>query len=447
MSKNKEKKEDFGFKEIYEKVPDGFYEKCGFFILSTMIILLVVEGAYRLIVPSAYFNLYINLYYVVGGAGEIFAIFYVLSAFYGREKFDFKGLIKNHIWDVFLLLMLVWAVISSLSAEDRYLAMYGTLYRKDGLLTYFVYAAMYVCGRAVTSKKYRLLLFRIMAYSVSSLSIITVIQYFKIFKPFYESRQRNFKYCMEYSGIYNNTNHFAYLMTMGIMCLVVLVVVEKNKALRSVAGITLAFNIWSLIVNDTFGCYLAVLFGGLFGCVLFAFRGKKYFVRALAAMGIVILVSACMNFVNGRVVANMSVTYKDAGNITSDDEAGSGRIKLWKYGIKYITEKPVLGYGPEGLGNKYFGDGCLNDRPHNEYIQYAAFLGIPALIFYLGALITIFIHCIKRVKSLPEWIMGAGILVFAYCVSAFFGNTMHNTTVYYFVFLGILSSCYIKEKE
>jgi hypothetical protein len=40
-----------------------------------------------------------------------------------------------------------------------------------------------------------------------------------------------------------------------------------------------------------------------------------------------------------------------------------------------------------------------------------------------------------------------GVVVFAYCVSAFFGNTLYNTAPYFFMFLGGISVCGMIKKE
>jgi len=80
------------------------------------------------------------------------------------------------------------------------------------------------------------------------------------------------------------------------------------------------------------------------------------------------------------------------------------------------------------------------DRPDNEFIQYAVFLGIPGLAFYLLALISMFIKQWLQMKKLDvTTIVSAGCVV-AYLVSSMFGNSMFYTTPYLFMFLALASA-------
>lgn len=104
---------------------------------------------------------------------------------------------------------------------------------------------------------------------------------------------------------------------------------------------------------------------------------------------------------------------------------------------KFLREKPVLGYGPDNLEEEYAKVNIKETRPHNEYLQYAVCLGVPALLLYLGALLNIFIRNFKQRKLLSEGNIIALVASFGYLASAFFGNTMYYTTPYFFIILAI----------
>lgn len=93
-------------------------------------------------------------------------------------------------------------------------------------------------------------------------------------------------------------------------------------------------------------------------------------------------------------------------------------------------------YGPEQLNDQYW-KSTVTDRPANEYIQHMVFLGIPGLILYLGALITMLVCQLKKIKKLELTTIAAAVCVIAYAVCAFTGNTMFYTTPYMFMFLGM----------
>lgn len=111
-----------------------------------------------------------------------------------------------------------------------------------------------------------------------------------------------------------------------------------------------------------------------------------------------------------------------------------GNLDTW---IKFVVEKPMFGYGPENLGARYLAEGIAHDRPHNEFIQIAASLGIPALLFYILALLKNFSTLFINRKSLTITTITLNAIIVAYLVSSFFGNTMFYTSPFYFMLLGI----------
>ena len=146
---------------------------------------------------------------------------------------------------------------------------------------------------------------------------------------------------------------------------------------------------------------------------------------------------------------NFFILFKDTTKIVSNDEtagqAGSSRWKLWVTALDFIKNRPIFGYGPDSLGKPYEELNIKIDRPHNEYLQFAASLGIPALIFYLSALFLVFKRAFKNRKNISTNTIIALCSVLAYLVSAFFGNTMFYTSPYFFILLAI--SFNIVDKE
>ena len=111
---------------------------------------------------------------------------------------------------------------------------------------------------------------------------------------------------------------------------------------------------------------------------------------------------------------NLSTFSHDVNAVVSDaedaDGAGTGRMRLWKACLKMILESPILGYGPEQLNERYSGElgGVLaggTDRPENEYIQYMVFMGIPGFAMYMGALISMMICQLKKIKIISSTAM------------------------------------------
>ena len=91
--------------------------------------------------------------------------------------------------------------------------------------------------------------------------------------------------------------------------------------------------------------------------------------------------------------------WEEMGTILSDSDynytSETGRIQLWRRGIGYMLEHPILGVGPNNFSRaegtlsplaerQRFGIGVRWSAPHNSYLQVGAELGIPGLILFAG---------------------------------------------------------------
>ena len=437
---------DSTLKNIILNIPESFFPKASFVILMTFSLILPVSMI--CLVISA-FNPQGFFITTLGALAELLIALYLLRGFLSGQISCIKDLLKCNTWDLFFLALLIWSGISTLLAEDKELALMGTGYREEGYTTYFIYASIYMCSKLIPRGKTTLKLISTYGISISLLSLMTVVQ----INPHLQSALGvigdNFDkfqvQCMRYSAIFHQINHYGYVLTLAILCLAGLFLISDGIK-KYLYLLLFCFNIWALIINDTFGCFLASGIGLVFLVTLFMIRNRQSAKQALVLIVLFIITSVVTSMTNdGILLANftrLGREIKPGNHLFQNGSAGTGRMTLWKKAIQYIGEKPVFGHGPEGLYYKYMADGIGTDRPHNEYLQYAAFTGIPSLLFYLGALISMLVYCLKNLKNLlPELVVIGGI-VFAYCVSAFFGNTMYYTSVYFFMFIGLLSTCH-----
>ena len=387
--------------------------------------------------------------FINGAFVELFAVFYIARNWLVNEKQCIKEFVKSHIWDILLIVMLVFATISTFNSGNLQVALWGMMIRHDGLFAYFIYASVYICAKSIKSNKLRRWILRVMSMLIGSLSINTVLQYNDEWLSKIGEVGRNISRYGEYSSVYFNINHFEYVIILGLMAAGVLVVIEERRVLKFIWLCMYGYELWGLIINNTFAGFVAVVLGTVFMAIFMLINDKKNISAVVSVILVLITVSIITDCKNEGILRdNIFSSYSDAKTVNTDDTGGGGRIKLWKDSFELIKEKPLLGYGPEGVIDKYINGEMISDRPHNEYIQHMLFLGIPAGIGYILALVTLFITMVKKIKYLPKEIIAMGIVVFAYCVSAFFGNTLYNTVLYFFIFLGGISVCgVIKENN
>lgn len=387
-------------------------------------------------------NLFLVYITTLGMMTFLFVSIYGFKVYqiYGIKYFK-KSLIKGP-WNLALLAMLVWSLLSSLLADDLLLAFYGTFYRNDGFFTYCIYAAIYCCAQINKSEKLRKKVLQYFILSSLPLCIVTILQYFnystEVFGIYYRERLLS---NMRYAAIFYNTNHYGYYLTM-IISVSAGLFWKSKKTLEQIFYIFIfTLNTWCLIINNTFGCYLAVFFICSIGS-LFLQRRNTQFSKTKCSIPLVLFLLLTIS--SSQIVTNnFQILSTDVKNIAAENSsaknAGSKRWELWTNGVDMLKNRPIFGYGPENLGKEYLARGIDQDRPHNEYLQHALFLGIPALLFYLAAIFSVLKNWFIKSPYPSTTFFVSGLAVISYLCSAFFGNTMFYTSIYFFLLLGYIS--------
>ena len=142
---------------------------------------------------------------------------------------------------------------------------------------------------------------------------------------------------------------------------------------------------------------------------------------------------------------------KDMNSFEKDglnNNLGSHRIEIWKMTLKVIEKKPLLGCGVDTLNRGlekyasrenamyYFDHGCIIDKAHNEYLQIAATMGIPALITYLLFISSIVICNFKKSFKYEENLILL-IVILSYLIQAFFNISVIGVAPIFWFVLGI----------
>lgn len=374
--------------------------------------------------------------------GVVTMLFATLCTVLCRERIFNRQSFRRMPWYYLLALLLGWAVIAALASDYYYHAFLGGNYVKDGLLSYLIYSSVFICASFIRKESYRKVLLCLFTGVIGCLALLMLVQ---------ESVDIAFiNYCFSArrSGVFNQFNHFGYMLCMAAVCCAGLFLYDRGgkKALRYgyLAGVF--FFLYALVVNNTFGAILAALLGLVVVLVFYLRSGRKPDRRAVAVVLILALILCVCFFTfsagSGRLVRNFTELKGDLVKIFTHAEdagkAGTERFTLWRDTIQRIRQRPIFGFGPEG----FFGKNAITDdkRPHNEYLQIAGYLGIPALLFYLAALITLARHHWKNIRRLDPMVLTAAGATVAYLISAFVGNPVFNTAPYFWMFLGLTAT-------
>lgn len=454
-------------KETINKAKNGI----SFFLLTLWMIIPILQSFRPLIKYRRMIILQVNLLSIIGIIGAILGVIYI---FFKIEKSDNKKQILKEMIPIFILVLyMIWTLISCFFADSKQLAFEGTYYRKEGYYTYIYYAGFFLLAYMLDSKKLRKILLNIFfAMSTFIVTISMISKGYRFTNIFANTNMDN--------TVFQQFNHYGYFLTMALINAFGLFVTEKKKILKVIYLISFALMTYALMYNNTFGCYLAVI-ATIILYFIYSIIKKKNRLMTIIAI-IVFGIISCMVTKNGihllsrniqklssdlTAIINKFTTSDviiDNENATEEEiakqeqaildrewlfkHAGSSRMDLWRYGLKFVQESPIIGYGPENLGKQYGSVKIDQDRPHNLLIQLATTSGIPGMLLYVSAvgiiIITAVVKLIKKNHTGEIFL----IIVIAYLISAMFGNSMYYTSPYFFIFLGSLMKCNsFKESE
>ncbi len=247
-------------------------------------------------------------------------------------------------------------------------------------------------------------------------------------------------------SIFGNRNYYGYYLAMTIPLAGSLFVYEKSKLWKGIDIAVYLINIVAISLNNCTGAWFGAFFGILFVIITFFIIEKKFNLQSIVLLIIFLVGLYVPGHLAGTFEDNFNGFGADVVSIVSGDEnaddAGSGRWRIWKKSMEIINDNKLLGIGFEGPSHRKDLI-TVNARPHNEFMQYMLFYGIPAGLMYIVGCLGVYIRALKKRKILDGVTMACLAAAFGYLVSSFFGVTVFSVTMYLFIFLGM---GYVREK-
>jgi len=186
---------------------------------------------------------------------------------------------------------------------------------------------------------------------------------------------------------YYDANDFATLAVVALPLAVYFMVRPRPLWRRLVSALALVFLVMAFVWAGSRGGFLALLAVGAFLLLRYRAIGVRWRVLTAALLSLVFAAAASDTYWEKMKTI---LQPKDDYNITTEE----GRIPVWKRGIGYMLENPILGVG---AGNFPTAEGTISPRArvaytgrwkwsvsHNSYIQVGAELGIPGLLLFLA---------------------------------------------------------------
>ena len=371
--------------------------------------------------------------------------------------------LKFDLIDKTLIAFYILICISTIFSMDIMKSILGERNRFEGLLTFTVYFLTYYGGKYYFKFDKKLITFGIISLCITT--VIGILQYYNIFPLYYLYDAFNIPYVAGFaSSTFGNTNFFGSYLSMALTLLMALYIV-KNKKIYLVMSY---LSFYMIILTMTRSAWVGLAFASIFGIVyVVKNRNKDIIKRAIIlSIGFVLIFIWILNtpdWIRNKLPTyshNMSL-YNRLNLISSelnsalttgeiDKTFGSGRIEIWRMVLKVIAMKPMLGSGPDTLADSLIHNVTTDavnyiertntyaDKAHNEYLQIAATIGIPALVVYLAFIAQILSKQKNMFKDEPTFILMIPII--AYLTQAFFNISTIGVAPIFWLLLGVVQN-------
>ncbi len=418
-------------KEAICNIPDSFFEMMGFifsmiFVLNPMLYYLRLN--YHPLIPS-FFK---TLNPIVAYGGIPLVILFVAKYLLSHKGESLKKLFDRH-WAIALMFVFgALMIISTIVNGPSERTIFGFQYRGEGLIGFLSYLMFFMLMATSRNEKHKKIL-------IGSMLICSVFPIRQVIIDHYSTDEGMQKF------VYHNANHFGYYLAVICGSCIALIVFSNKLWIKLGSSAILSLTFLALLANNTYGAQLATYVGAIFVCIVCAIIKGKFKVLSLIPIGI-IAITMCIgaftsDYINEQIKANNLQIVNDIdalkeGTDEVEETTGVQRIELWVNGLALMEDHAFLGTGADTTAERLT-EVAGSDRCHCEYLNYAMSYGVPAMAFYIAAILAVYLRALKHKKELTVVQLVGLCAAICYLVSALVGNTMYYTAPYLFILLGI----------
>ena len=171
--------------------------------------------------------------------------------------------------------------------------------------------------------------------------------------------------------------------------------------------------------------------------LLFAMQRFGNKERLLTVIAVVLLVTLFLNFSDraSRISEGIANTQAYLKPVPEQTESSMGlRFTFWKYSLKLMAEKPLLGHGTGSFSKEYHrlvpDERFKSTNPHNEFFMIGVQLGLVGLFIYSGFLGSQFYYA-KKLPDKERW-LAQGLLLSLIITSTFNSPILDHTEGHWF---------------
>lgn len=425
------------------------------------------SGVLMFAIPSMHYYLLktngyndILAYTIYGIVGVLFLIILVGVLLNKNVHFEFSK------YEYILITLLVLAGLSTLSSLDKKSSFWGWGGRNEGLLMIVSYYVSYYATRFIKNEKNKKNVIYCFFLVGIIHSVYSILQYFQFFPSLI--LQNSFSLKQKTSGLAGNPNFLATFLVLQSGVAAGEFYYSDRFSKQCFYLVLLIFYLLTLILTKTMsGIFGVTVMVFCFFIYLFVTKGKhkqfktnKYLnsfillciTLVVGVLGLVIIDSIMNYSILNELIKMFSQLNRmiDTGEIA--ESMGTGRFKVWANTLELIPDYWLYGSGIDTFGIAYsqvFGlssSGTFFDKAHNEYLQIAITMGIPALCMYLTLYGNVIVDSIKRLGDIlttegreneEGMYVGIGLAIIGYLAQAFFNISVIDVAPYFWILLGL----------
>ena len=363
----------------------------------------------------------------------IFLLTNVLIIVDNRKKYK-----KNKI-DIFLILIVIFAIIATIFAFDVGTAISGGYNRYEGLYMIIYYMTiLYICSYVKKEDK------KYIVYTILFSGIIQTLYaicqktgIFNVITVIHNNQRWS-------TGFVKNPNFLGTHMLICLSLSIGLFFDEKNNRKNIIYLLLIILFVIGMLISDTLSVVIG-LFTILLFLLIYSVRNKK--IKKLLLLSSIILVSTyLLSILNLTSIPNdLNVFKNETTSIVKREKVdknsyGTGRIFIWKETIKFVPKYLIHGVGVDNF--YYINNGKpirrkneLCDKAHNEYLQILVTMGIFSLISYLFLYYSILKEGLKNsIKNKETYLI---LPIIGYLVQAFFNISVIQVAPLFYIILGL----------
>jgi len=356
--------------------------------------------------------------------------------------------IKYDKKDIFILAFLLLAELSLIFSINKTKSLLGEMGRHEGFLMIMTYVLVYYFSKYYfrVYKHFYKILFGI----TIGISTLAILQFYDLV-PFQKALGLQFqKYWT--SGTFGNPNFLGSYITIFLPIFMCLFVLRGKKIDLLMSSIVF----WAMLCTLTRSAWVAFGVYSIMGIIYVIYKREKVLIKnsIILFLTLAIVFGVGDVFSNGRITGRNSVMInelKTAAKEGIENSMGSGRIEIWKVTLNTIKMHPLLGSGIDTLKDaieeeqsEYYIDRIIRtktyiDKAHNEYLQIAATMGIPALILYLLFLFFIIKDNMKGIFK-DKIVLILSLSIIGYLVQAFFNISTIGVAPVFWILIGLIQN-------